>query len=646
MQTVIKKLMQLYGLIRRQRDVFILFLLALVLYSLFRLEFLLWNWAQYKQSPWADLLFAFLVGLRFDLSTHCYLSLPLFFLAFLPWSDRFWSRVAFGLFFTLHFPLMILNIVDIEFINFVGRRFTKQSLFIFNEAQGKVESLVGSYIPMFLLQMGFFVLFFLLAWKKLSQTSLEVPAANPGRSYRWIVLSFAVFVFFIVGSRGGLQKKPISFVDANVFAAPVLNNLVLNSSFTVLKSLSKDPVTREKFFKNKDEFLPYLNGFHPQNSLLQEQRPAFPQNVVIIIMESFSLEYMGKVNGVKGYTPFLDELSSRSQSLFFKNGIANARRSIEGIAAVMTGIPALMAEPFISSEFTSNHFIGLGSYLTPLKYHTSFFHGGMNGTMHFDSFMKSAGVENYFGEKEFPDARQNDGTWGIFDEPFFQFYARKLSEFPKPFFSGFFSLSSHHPYKIPDQYKGQFPEGPIEILSSIAYADYSLKKFFEEAEKQGWYKNTLFVITADHTQKSYLPYYENEISKWKIPVIFFHPTYTWPQVDTEQIVQQIDILPSVLDFLNLRPKEEILLGRSVFIPGERTATTFVEGRYTLLAKDYFLDWNIGRDVQMFEFADAAQRKEIFNQEPRKQELVNRLKASIQYFNEGMWDNRLYYPTGR
>ena len=101
-----------------------------------------------------------------------------------------------------------------------------------------------------------------------------------------------------------------------------------------------------------------------------------------------------------------------------------------------------------------------------------------------------------------------------------------------------------------------------------------------------------------------------------------------------------------MDFLNLRPKEEILLGRSVFIPGARTATTFVEGRYTLLAKDYFLDWNIGRDVQMFEFADAAQRKEIFNQEPRKQELVNRLKASIQYFNEGMWDNRLYYPTGR
>ncbi len=643
MQTVIKKSMQDYSLGKRQRDVFIVFVLAVALYGFFRLEFLVWNWSQFRLVSGGDLLKAFLVGLRFDLSANSYLILPLFLIALISWSARIWPRVLFLGFLVLQLPFFILNTIDAEFVNFVGRRFTKQSLFIFNEAPGKLSSFLATYSLPIIFQIVLFAIFFFILWRKINQGSGK--SRWPWVQGKWSkgLLLFATFIFLIIGSRGGLQKKPISFVDANVFITPVLNNMVLNTSFTIMKSLSKDPVAREKFFSSHEEYLPYLNGSVSEKSLLEGRRPPKPQNVVIIIMESFALEYMGRVNGVTGYTPFLDELAARPQTLFFKNGIANARRSIEGIAAVMTGIPALMAEPFISSEFTTNYFVGLGSYLGPRKYHSSFFHGGMNGTMHFDTFMKSAGIEHYFGAKEFPDAQENDGTWGIYDEPFFQFFAKKLTEFPEPFISGFFSLSSHHPYKIPEKYAEQFPAGPIDILKSIAYADFSLKKFFEEAEKQAWYQNTLFVVTADHTQKNYLPAYDNEVSKWKVPILFFHPQFPWPKVDTDQIVQHIDILPSILDFLDIKPKEEVLLGRSVFIPGERTATTFVEGRYMLIAKDYFIDWNAGGDFRLYASSDPEQRQEVKENSGRKEELVKRLKASIQYFNEGMWDNRLYYP---
>lgn len=83
-------------------------------------------------------------------------------------------------------------------------------------------------------------------------------------------------------------------------------------------------------------------------------------NVVILILESFALEYMGtSVNASPGFTPFLDELSKRS--LFFRHAFANGRRSIEGIAAIYAGIPSLMEEPFISSQFSANHFVGLYS---------------------------------------------------------------------------------------------------------------------------------------------------------------------------------------------------------------------------------------------------------------------------------------------
>ena len=263
MQTVIKKPMQVYTLFRRQRDVLVLFLLALTLYSVFRFEFLLWNWSQYRNSSWSDVLWAFFVGLRFDLSANCYLALPLFLLALIPWPSRLWPRLVFCLFFVLQLPLMILNTVDIEFINFVGRRFTKQSLFILNEATGKVSDLVGTYALVLILQIFLFALFFWLAWRKINKVSdkgLPQEAKKSSNQPIRILFVFLFLIFYVMGSRGGVQKKPISFVDANVFSAPVMNSLVLNTSFTILKSFTKDRVAREKFFAQKNEFLPYHKG--------------------------------------------------------------------------------------------------------------------------------------------------------------------------------------------------------------------------------------------------------------------------------------------------------------------------------------------------------------------------------------------------
>ncbi|RYZ81929.1 MAG: LTA synthase family protein, partial [Proteobacteria bacterium] len=433
------------------------------------------------------------------------------------------------------------------------------------------------------------------------------------------------------GVRGGLHRKPMNVVTAHVFAAPVLNNLVLNSTYTFVKSFGVESVSREVYFADREEMLKHLNGFtgsaKTARSLMDGARTKSPQNVVIIILESFGLEYMGKVNGDQGYTPFLDKLAH--EGLFFKNGYANGRRSIEGVAAVMAGIPALMSEPFISSQFVSNYFVGLGSMLASHKYQTSFFHGGNNGTMHFDSFSKSAGLDKYYGASEYPNSADNDGTWGIFDEPFFQFMKQKLDETPQPFLAGLFSLSSHNPYKIPDQYKAKFPKGPIEILEPIGYADFALQRFFEEAAKSPWYQDTLFVITADHTSLNFRPSFDNEISRYRVPILFFHPTYKWPQgIDTDQVVQQIDILPSIMDFLGFDNKEVNYLGRSVFIPGERTATMYLDGRYLLAAKDHYLDWPKDGEIKMYDISDPAGKQGLEEPATRKQELENRLKASI------------------
>lgn len=639
----------MFGPSYRPLKVFSLALLTLVFYFVARAEFLIWNWSLFKTKPFLDILWSFIAGLRFDIAAILSVSAPLLLISFFPWPknwNKAWIWVTGIFFLFLHIPFYVLNLVDTEFINFVGRRFSYDALFIANEVPGKFWNFVVSYWLLFFIN-TLLVFAFILA-------VVAVIRQRPGNLYwpdqisarqkvkAWVThgfLCFVCIVIAVIGIRGGLQKKPVNFVNANVFAAPLLNNLILNSTFTLIKSYGAQKLKQEKYFSDKEEMLSLLNG-SMQPSMIEGKRPTQRQNVVIIMLESFGEEYLGSHNG-KTYTPFLDSLSEKS--LVFRNGYANGRRSIEGVGAIMGGIPALMAEPFISSHFTSNYFLGLGTLLGQQGYSTSFFHGGHNGTMYFDSFMKSAGVEKYYGATEYNNPADDDGVWGIWDEPFLQWMITQLDNHPQPFLTSVFTLTSHQPYKVPAQYKDRFPEGPIEILKAIAYTDHSLQRFFESAQKKSWYPNTLFIIMADHTSIHYRKEYENDRGSYRIPFILFHPTVTLPKVDPTMVVQQIDVPATVLDFLNISPKEKNYLGSSMFVQGDKVAVNFIDGRYLLFARDAYVRWTPGHEEpQMFAITDLESEREL--QGDRKDLLVRKLKAHIQYFNEGMWDNKLYYPA--
>ena len=248
------------------------------------------------------------------------------------------------------------------------------------------------------------------------------------------------------------------------------------------------------------------------------------QNVVVIILESFSREFFASLNkdmgeGYKGYTPFLDSLIQHSKG--FVNGFANGRKSIDGLPSVIASIPSL-GVPYFLSPYSGNKINSLASVLGNEGYHTSFFHGAPNGSMGFNAFMNLAGVDHYYGMDEYGNDEDFDGLWGIWDEPFLQFYADRLNTFPQPFFSSFFSVSSHHPFKIPQKYEGILKGGPLPIHQCIEYTDHSLKLFFQRISKMPWYKNTLFVITADHTSSNILlPEYRTGWGFYSVPIIFF-----------------------------------------------------------------------------------------------------------------------------
>lgn len=620
---------------------------TLLFYSAIRLLFLIWNQSLYQGLPGGDLFLTFIYGLRFDLSVIAILTIPALILMTLGLvAGRDVRRPAAFLFALLNVPFLILNLGEVEYVQFTGRRFNVQSFLIAAEVKGKFWATILEYIPLLSISTLLMLVYLVASWWWTRRCARVAPRFS--RAPRF-VMGFVALIVLVIAARGGLQKKPIGFAHAQVFANPVLNQLTLNSSFSLIQSLRRAGLPREKFMPD-EEMLALMNGALPGESMIQALRPRKPQNVVVLILESFTLDHMGRPHGDKGYTPFLDEISQRG--LLFTNAFANARRSIEGIASLLGGVPALMSEPFISSQYATNTFYGWGTILGSYGYSSAFYHGGDNGTMYFDQFMKSAGIQRYYGANEYPYKGDHDGTWGIWDEPFLLNMVKEIGTQQTPFTAVAFTLTSHNPFKVPAGAQGVYPKGTSEIHEVIGYTDGALRKFFEAAEKEPWYQDTLFIITADHTYKPVRPRYQNELGQYRVPLIFFHPAISkWPAIDTKAPVQHIDLIPSVLDFLGQDFASHNLMGRSVFRAGDRYVVFQSEGFYTLVEKTHRLTMDGKGDVHLYALEDHLSlkppepAKEVEDPQVRA-DLLKKLEATRQYFSQGLWDNKLYFPSGR
>jgi phosphoglycerol transferase MdoB-like AlkP superfamily enzyme len=450
------------------------------------------------------------------------------------------------------------------------------------------------------------------------------------------ILLFLLFTsFLIIGFRGGIQFKPLNIISASQYGTGKTTTLVLNTSFTVVKTFGKKKIDDIHWMSEQDAV-----RISPVIKSPDLSAPFNPKNIVIIILESFGKEYIGSLNLYKGYTPFLDSLISKS--LIFSNAYANGKRSIEGIPAIIAGIPALMPEPFITSSYSGNSITTLPSLLKSKGYSSIFFHGGTNGTMGFDNFTKSAGYDSYFGRTEYNDDMDFDGSWGIYDEPFLQRTASELNKTNTPFIASIFTISSHHPYKIPEKYSGRFPSGTLPIHESIGYADYSLKRFFDSASKMNWFSNTLFVITADHTALSEYPFYRSQVGLFSIPLIFYSPVDSLLRGINRRTTQQIDIIPSILDYINF-DHPFYSLGTSVFDKKEEGyAVNLMNENYQLINDVYSLVINATEKNSLYKFTEDSTLKNNLSGKDtlleRKMEI--KLFSVIQNFNQTMIKNQM------
>ncbi|WP_400191389.1 LTA synthase family protein [Hymenobacter sp. B81] len=629
------------------------FSLLLAAYALLRLGFYVANREVFAEASARETLWAFWHGFRFDLAALLLLNIPFLLLSLLPGTGRGWQRALRGVFLTLNAPGLALNIIDSQYFKFIGRRTSDELFTITGDIERQAGQLVAHYwflIPPFALLFG--LLWYCYPMPRPGEEP-AAPAAPPLRRFARTALEVALVAAGIVlGIRGGLQLKPLRTGHAFVQTPPSLGHLALNSTFTFLKSaiahLNPDRrpgLERRRYFASAQALEQALNR-RPVTA-----RPGAPRdNVVVLLVEGFASEYNGIENpGQKSYTPFFDSLAT--QGRFFREHYANGRRSIEALPAVLAGLPALMEGAFITSEFQVNELHGLGELLGRAGYATSVFHGAENGTMGFNTFAGKAGIQQYYGLSEYPGGRRSpdyDGHWGIYDEPYLQYFARQLGQQPQPFFSTVFTLTSHEPFPVPPQYQGRFAPGELPIHASIAYTDFALRQFFQAARRQPWYRNTLFVLLADHTSQSIRPDYQNLLGKYKTPLLLFHPGRQLPPADVRRITQQSDVPATVLDFLGLPggPAQLLPFGYSVFdstVTGR--ALFYAEGTHYLVHRDYLTELTADNQVRLYPYRTHDSSGGPLPQPPadKLRAYGDELRACVQFFTNGLLDNRLYPP---
>lgn len=622
-------------------------LLAMFLFTLCRIGFYLFNTGFFPEMTTGTFLRLLWGGLRFDLVAVLYLNMLVIVMMILPFDFRFsitWQKIVKYLYFILNGFGLALNVSDFIYYKFTLRRTTAD---VFKQFEN--EANMGKLWFQFLLDYWYAVLFWIILIVVMVKVYKYIKVWGPQVRNRYVyyiggLLAIPLIALLIIaGIRGGFRHstRPITLSNAGEYVRdPKHISIVLNTPFTVIRTFGKTKVQKVNFYTPEEVEKIYSPVHVPADTAVFRK-----QNVVVIILESFSKEFFGafnkeRENGTyKGYTPFLDSLIGHSKT--FDYSFANGRKSIDGLPSVVSSIPSL-GVPYFLSPYSGDKINSLASLLKGKGYHSSFFHGAPNGSMGFQAFMNLAGVDHYYGMTEYGNNDDFDGIWGIWDEKFLGFYADKLSEFPQPFVSSFFSVSSHHPFKIPEEYEGAFEGGPMPIHKCVEYTDYGLRKFFSKVSKMPWYENTLFVITADHTSSNIqYPEHRTAWGFYSIPVIFFKPDNSLASRDAT-IAQQIDIMPSVLGYLHF-DKPYVGYGRDIFREStEPFAFNYKDNTYQLFIGDYLLVFDGTKTIGLYDFKkDKMVEHNLVNTlSAVVSSMEPKIKAIIQQYNNRLIEDRL------
>lgn len=589
-----------------------------------RVLFLVMFHSLFQEVAFFEFVKAFLIGTLTDgIVSICFLLPTWLILLFFNIESKATRQVALGWFIIGFSFISILNLSDLGYYPITKKRMGSELLDILPEVPALLSSYLKDYWYLFILLICFISAAFWIFKKQLDSYK------NIPQNFKLNLLNIIIVLglFFSI-MRGGFGDSPFMPFDIPSLVDSRLQWLASNTPFQFLHTLENKNIRTENYFNEDDA--EKIIGFKKQFVSKEFKR----KNILFIILESFGSERIGILNhAVKPYTPFMDSLFNKART--YKYGMANGRMTIDALPSVLSGIPAFMEKNYCYSNYSNNNVHGIASLLEKEGYHTAFFYGGLKTTFGFESFMNINFTKNYFDQEDYNSKYENSG-WGVDDHLYLPFIASKLKELPQPFCAAMLTLSLHHPFPVPEPYKTLLDSIKDPVKKSLKYTDISLQLFFNEIKNETWFKNSIIAICADHTSGGFGNFENNPINEFAIPISFLAVGDTIFNKVQSQSISQIDMFPTVLDYLGYK-KPFVSLGNSALSKRHTTIQLVGNGIFHIFDYPYLLEFdNNTQSVTNFsKFGEDRIVTSLIIDKTNQQkadELINMVKSYIQVFS--------------
>ena len=609
-----------------------------------------------NQTPFWQL---FKGSLMFDTVSIIYINMLFVLLSLLPLriaEHPTYQKATFWVFMVTNALGLMINVADIFYYPFKQARIVLTDFIMLREVGG---SLLFQFMVDF--WYGFLLYFVLIAllwfgYKAVGQKPL--PQMSNKKYYTlhsaFLVVSAVVIIFFVRGATFSASSYPINMNDAFLYTAnPSHTSVILSNPFCILRTMGRTKdIPNLHYYDDKlaHNMAPTTRTSADIDTYDIDQKT----NVVVIILESFGKAHIKGLSdqfkpGQEANTPFIDSLMNHSY--VFTNAFQNGRRSVDALPAIWASIPSFK-DHFLSLPNAVAPYHALPMCMEEMGYNTAFFHGGVRETMGFVSFGKTAGIDNFYMREDYEaemGTNDFDGKWGIWDHKFMPYLHKKLNVMGKqgkPFFATFFSLSSHHPYAVPEELGSKFTEGTMPIHRVIRYSDYALKEFFNSIKNEPWYNNTLFIITADHNSGADSKKFNKQPYEYSIPIMFFKPGDKFVGKD-DRVIQHMDLMPTLLGMLDY-DKPYFAFGTDHFDPQQSKghfALNYANGVYNCTTDEYCYFFNEKDLINKFDYRkDPLGKRNLMDKKATAdEETVKLLKAFLQEYSWHV-NNRDFLPA--
>ncbi len=622
-----------------------------------RVIFLIWSIKDAVLQP-VFLLRAFFTGFLFDLTVA--LSFLLLYAIYLLFFPKKWIGSAIDKTFTYFYLTVLLIIIffsliaEFPFWGEFGARFNFIAVDYLIYTYEVISNIDQSYpLPLIITVLILLVAltFFLLYKTGISKNTFTVkPSIRSRFLYAFPMVIVTVLLLF-------LMKNKMADFSNNM----VVNEVGKNGVFSFFSAYRSNELDYDTFYMTVDEKDAYSTL---KENLLQENQKYDTKkwddinritngnieshpNIILITIESFSADFLSLFGNKDNLTPNYENLAKGG--IFFTNLYATGTRTVRGMEALTLSVPPTPGNSIVRRP-GNDHIFSVATVLKQKDYHPYFIYGGDG---YFDN------MNNFFGGQGFDIVDRNRGNplsdkiettryniqdnevsfenaWGICDEDLYSQiikYADKNYTDKTPFFQFVMTTSNHQPYTFPDG-KIDLPQGTRN--AAVKYTDYALGEFFEKAKTKPWFKNTVFVIVADHCASS-AGKWEINIDKHHIPAVIYNLPQKPKKID--RLTSQIDLMPTLFGYLNWTYKSEFY-GKDINQTKVGDERAFIGNYRTLglLKNDLFTQIDDRKSVKQFMVSEGD--KSLSETESRNEKLVTETISYYQTASERFKNGRM------